>query len=213
MIEGIPAPGAYIYNLMAKRRKGLDTAIAEKILSKIDEGRILDIGTGPGYVPLEIAKRNPSLEIWGIDVSTTMIKLARKNAEKAGVENVRFEAMSAYDLKFPKEYFDLIISVGVLHHLSNPLKAFNEMYRVLKPSEEAWIYDFITDASKQELREFLKSVNLPYFPWGIAFRLHGLNYKDWVGRISQAAKKSSFEGYALEKQGSLMNLTLKKNNR
>ncbi|MBO8174231.1 MAG: class I SAM-dependent methyltransferase [Thermococcus sp.] len=211
MIEGIPAPSAYLYNFMTKKRRNFDKKIAEDVLSKIKEGRLLDVGTGPGTIPIEIAKASPNLEVWGIDISKTMIKLARKNAEKAGVENVKFEVMSAYDLKFPKEYFDLIISVGALHHFSNPLRAFNEMYKVLKPGEEAWIYDFITDVSKQELREFLKSVNLPYFPWGIGFRLHGLKYKEWVGRISQAAKRSSFNEYALEKQGALMKLILKKN--
>jgi len=48
VIEGIPAPGAYIYNLMAKRRKGLDELIAKEVLSKVKEGgKILDVGTGP----------------------------------------------------------------------------------------------------------------------------------------------------------------------
>ena len=211
MIEGIPAPGAYIYNLMAKRRKGLDELIAKEVLSKVKEGgKILDVGTGPGYVPIEIAKRNPNLEVWGVDISKTMIKLARKNAEKAGVENVKFEVMSAYDLKFPKKYFDLIISVDALHHFSMPLKAFNEMYRVLKAGGKAWIYDFITDAGREELKGFLKSVGLNYFPWGIGFRLHGLRYKEWKGRISQAAERSNFEEYTLEKRGALMKLILKK---
>ena len=76
-------------------------------------------------MPIEIAKRNPNLEVWGVDISKTMIKLARKNAEKSGVENVKFEVMSAYDLKFSKKYFDLIISVGALHHFSIQLKVFN----------------------------------------------------------------------------------------
>ncbi|NJE09033.1 class I SAM-dependent methyltransferase [Thermococcus sp. M39] len=210
MIEGIPAPSAYLYNFMVKKRRNFDKKIAEGVTSKIKEGRLLDVGTGPGIIPIEIAKTNPNLEVWGIDISKTMIKLAKKNAEKAGVNNVRFEVMSVYNLEFPNEHFNFIISVGALHHFSNPLRAFNEMYRVLKSGGEAWIYDFITDVSKQELREFLKSVNFPYFPWGIGFRLHGLKYKEWVGRIFQAAKRSSFDEYALEKQGALMKLILKK---
>ncbi|WP_461866281.1 hypothetical protein [Thermococcus sp.] len=38
-----------------------------------------------GFIPIEVAKMNPSLEVWDIDISKTMIKLARRNAEREGV--------------------------------------------------------------------------------------------------------------------------------
>ncbi|USH00620.1 class I SAM-dependent methyltransferase [Thermococcus argininiproducens] len=210
MIEGIPAPGAYLYNFLTRKRKNLDRVIAEEITNKIEHGKILDIGTGPGFIPIKIAKFNPDLEIIGIDISKTMIKLAKKNAEKAGVNNVTFEVMSAYKLRFLEEQFDLVTSIGALHHFNNPLKAFNEMYRVLKSQREVWIYDFITDTPKKDMRKFLEEVGLPKFPWSIAFRLHGLNYREWTGEISKAAEQSKFDDYKLERNKALMKLILRK---
>ncbi|RLF79953.1 hypothetical protein DRN32_04045 [Thermococci archaeon] len=211
MIEGIPTPGAYIYNLMARRRKSFDRVIVKEVLSKVKRGeKILDVGTGPGYIPIEMAKKNPNLEVWGVDISRAMIKLARKNAEKAGVNNITFEVMSVYELKLPENYFDLVISIGALHHFSNPLKAFDEMYRVLKSCGEVWIYDFITDVPKKDIRAFLEEVELPKFPWAIAFRLHGLKYKEWTRNISKVAERSNFDEYKLERNKALMKLILRK---
>jgi len=55
------------------------------VFSRISSGRILDVRTGPGYLPLEIAKRSQNLEIIGIDISFAMVKIARGNAENMGL--------------------------------------------------------------------------------------------------------------------------------
>ncbi len=209
-IEGIPAPGAYLYTLMTKKRKNLDRMIAREVASGIESGRLLDIGTDPGFIPIEATKLNPNLEVWGIDISKTMVKLARRNAEKAGVDNVRFEVMSAYDLRFPEEYFDLVMSFGALHHFREPLRIFNEVYRVLKAGKEAWIYDLVRDASSRDLNSFLTEVGLPRFPWTLAFRLHGLRRKEWLEDISKFADQSRFEEYSLEDSSAYMKLVLRK---
>ena len=209
-IEGIPAPGAYIYNFLARRKRNLDRIIAGEIVSKIQRGRILDIGTGPGYIPIEIARMNPGIEIVGIDISPTMVELARKNAEKAGVENVRFEVMSAYELKFPEENFDMVISFGALHHFTDPRRVFDEAYWVLKPGGEAWIYDIVRDAPGKDLKEFLRRSELSKFPWLLAFRFHGLKRDEWLKEVSKSAEESRFEEYRLEDNRAYMKLVLVK---
>jgi len=211
MIEGIPWPGAYLYSRTIKPRIRLYEMMAEEIVSKTNSGRILDVGTGPGTLPIEIAKRAPDMEVIGIDISKTMVKIARKNAEKEGVsDRVKFEAMSAYELKFDDGYFDMVISSGALHHFNRPKEAFNEIYRVLKPGKEAWIYDLIRDASSEEMKRFLKSWSISTFPWKIAFRLHGLKYDEYMGRIAKAIEESNFDEYEFEKRDCLMKVVLRK---
>ncbi len=48
--------------------------VAEEVTSKVSSGKILDIGTGPGYVPLEIARKSVNLEIQAIDISPAMVR-------------------------------------------------------------------------------------------------------------------------------------------
>src|SRR5689334_6803567 len=49
--------------------------------------RVLDIGTGPGWIPVEIALRHPQWEIWAIDPSGNMLQLGRQAADRAGVSD------------------------------------------------------------------------------------------------------------------------------
>ena len=170
MIEGIPPPGAYIYYLTTKTRKGGYEALANDIVSKMDQGRVLDVGTGAGNLPVEIAKRALNLDIIGIDVSKILIKIATGVAKREGVESVvRFERGSAYDLRFEDCYFDLVISSGVIHHLKYPTKVFNEIYRVLKPHSEAWLYDLITDTPPQGAETRTKRNACLFLPFSNVF--------------------------------------------
>lgn len=211
MIEGIPAPGAYIFYLTTKTRKGLYETLSEEIVSKLDSGKVLDVGTGSGNLPMEIAKRAPNLKIIGIDLSKVLIKIARKNAKREGLEDaVRFEVGSTYDLKFEDSYFDLVISLAGLHHLKYPLRAFNEIYRVLKPSREAWLYDLIRDAPVKEMTQVLREMHISIFPSIILFRLHGLKYDEYLGKVAQSLEKSLFEEFKLEKRSCLMKIILSK---
>lgn len=209
-IEVIPPPGAYIYYLTTKTRKGIYETAAKEIVSKVDSGRILDIGTGPGCLPIEIAKKTPHVEIIGVDASGTLIRIARKSAKRECVEDrIKFEVKSAYDLGFKHDYFDLVVSSGVIHHLKYPLQAFNESFRVLKPNNEAWIYEFVTDAASKEIKQGLKKMGVPCFPTALFFRLHGLKYDEYIrGRIARALEESLFEKYEFEKRWGIMKIVL-----
>ncbi len=208
-IEGIHGPAGYLYYFTTKTRKGCYETLAQEIISKLNSGRVLDIGTGAGNLPIEIAKREPNLEIIGIDLSKTLIKIARDMAKREGADDtVRFEIGSAYDLKFEDSYFDLVISSGVIHHLKYPMKAFNEIYRILKPNKEAWIYDLITDASLREVKQTLREMNIPIFPSIIFFRFHGLKYEEYIGKITESLKESLFKKYKFEKKGCFMKIVL-----
>lgn len=142
-IERIPAVFVSIYDkacrLVIERYY---RRVAEEIVLEFREGRLLDLGTGPGYLPIEIAKKTPNVTVVGIDLSRPFIRMAREKARLAGLEHrVRFEVGNATKLGFENETFDRVVSTGMLHMLKNPGKMFLECHRVLKPGGEAWIYD------------------------------------------------------------------------
>jgi len=141
--ERIPGFAVPLYEKGARSARGRYYArVAEEIVARIDAGRILDVGTGPGYLPIEIAKRCPSVQIKGIDLSRKMIELARRNAQEAGVsEQLSFELGNANRLRFEDGLFDMVISTGVFHSWRRPVRAINEIYRVLRPAGLALIYD------------------------------------------------------------------------
>jgi ubiquinone/menaquinone biosynthesis C-methylase UbiE len=152
-IEGIPNPEAKVYSKIVARSpvmKDFYREVAEEVSSKVSLEKILDIGTGPGYVPLEIARRSQNLEIKAVDVSPAMVRIARKNAEDAGLAGrVQFQYGSAESIPFGNGYFDLIISTISFHHWARPKECLKEIHRVLKNSGEAWIYDLRRDPTKE----------------------------------------------------------------
>ncbi len=113
----------------------IDDTLVEQVLSVgRGSGWLLDIGTGPGGIPLKIACRRPNLQGVGIDRSLNMIRAARRAAAEQGLaERVSFLLGDASRLCFPDACFDLVLSNSLLHHLQAPVAVFNEMARVAKP--------------------------------------------------------------------------------
>jgi len=167
-IESIPYPGAWVYSFIARKSpplRDLYREVADEVTSTIASGRILDVGTGPGYLPLEIAKRAPSLVITGVDLSPAMVKIASTNAKTRGFsDRVRFLRANASNLPFEDGYFDLVVSTLSLHHWSRPSECLKEIHRVLKADGEAWIYDARRDTTKEVNEQFRRR-----YGWFLAF--------------------------------------------
>ncbi|MFH1123633.1 MAG: class I SAM-dependent methyltransferase, partial [Pseudomonadota bacterium] len=174
LIERIPGPFASLYEKAT--RLAIETyysEVAREVVSFLRAGRILDLGTGPGYLPVEIAKRAPSLKVDGIDLSPSLIRMAQKNASKAGVEDrVRFEVGDASHLKCREEAYDMVISTGMLHMLKDPAKVLKECYRVLRPGREAWIFDPARISSQVNVKKWRASLTVHEKAARLLFRLY-----------------------------------------
>lgn len=107
-------------------------ALSERIhgYSRSNGLNILDVGCGNGYVLLQYARHGAT--VTGVDLTSTAIELSRKRFDLAGVRGT-FVEIDGEKLPFPDGHFDLVCSMGVLHHISNPKPIINEIYRVLKP--------------------------------------------------------------------------------
>src|SRR6266498_4536119 len=85
-----------------------------------DGSRVLDVGTGPGRLPLAIADTVPGLRVDGIDLSDEMIEYAQHLALEAAVEErVSFAVEDVAQLSYPDDTFDLVVSTLSQHHWAN----------------------------------------------------------------------------------------------
>jgi ubiquinone/menaquinone biosynthesis C-methylase UbiE len=162
LIQRIPVLFASLYEKASRMvLESYYRQIAEEVVAHLKSGRILDLGTGPGYLPIGIAQRSSNLQVDGIDLSRSLIRMARENASRAGVsDRARFEPGDATNLSTPDQTYDLVLSTGMLHMLKDPLKMFRECYRVLKPGGEAWIYDPARVSSQIDRKQWKGSLNL-----------------------------------------------------
>lgn len=86
--------------------------LVELALSRIPVNQtynVLDLGTGSGTIALTIAKHRPLAQVTAVDLSPEALSVARTNAAKLGVGNVRILAGNWFD-GLGREKFDLIVS-------------------------------------------------------------------------------------------------------
>lgn len=133
------------YDLFARsmRDKGWN-GVGGMIASGISGGDILDIGPGPGYVGLELAKQLNHTSLTGCEISPAMIRIAEKNAAEYGIPT-RYVQGNCMKMPFADESFDTVISNGSLHEWENPICVFNEIYRVLRTGGRYCITDLRRD--------------------------------------------------------------------
>jgi ubiquinone/menaquinone biosynthesis C-methylase UbiE len=102
---------------------------ARKYLHRND--MVLDFGCAAGKYALEIA---PSVEeVWGIDISTEMIKTAKRNAAGSDFSNVRFLRADITDLRLKAESFNIILAFNILHLVGDPVQTLTKIKDLLQP--------------------------------------------------------------------------------
>lgn len=160
--------------------------IAGLVIKHLKSGKILEIGPGPGYLSIEIAKLG-DFQITGLDISETMIEIARRNAQEAGADVV-FKLGDASNMPFKDNTFDFIVSSGSLHHWKEPVKVFNEVYRVLKSDREALIGDLRKNAAKEEMDKIARKIESFIMRWGFRHSIKEAYTKDKVVELLSETK-------------------------
>jgi ubiquinone/menaquinone biosynthesis C-methylase UbiE len=131
----------------------------EEIISQIGYSpeTILDIGTGPGAVPMLLGEIFSGAKVFGIDSSKYMVSHANSKRMKNGLTNVVFEVGDGRALRWDDESFDLVLSKGVFKMIPNRHLFLKEMWRVLKPGKCAFISDdSMPDDEKNKVRSALE---------------------------------------------------------
>jgi len=162
-------------------------------------GRVLDVGTGFGMLAMTLARKNPEVEIIGLDVSEQMTEAGRVLVERRGLtKRVSFEKADAKEMPFPEGFFDAVISYGSLHHWVGPERVFDEINRVRKPTGMIYVADLRRDqprillwllylfvevrAGRRMAGEMIASVNAAYTPPEIEEIMGTTTITEWQPR-------------------------------
>lgn len=145
---GIQDPAAARqYDRVARQLRDLGWhGINEMLAAGLGGGALLELGPGPGYLGLELARRLGSRSLTGCEASPLMIQIARKNAAEYGMD-ADYVLGSAMDLPFPDGSFDCVVSSGCLHEWETPRRVFDEIWRVLRPGGRFCITDLRRDTA------------------------------------------------------------------
>ena len=160
----------------------------EALAQRWQKGRLLNIGCahGPDFLPFK-----QSFDLYGVDISTEMLKFARKYSQKFNFA-VNLTLADASQLPYSDETFDWAISVATYHHIKGQEKrraALNELRRVLKPGGEA----FITVWNHWQPRFWFsgKEVTVPWRTKGKT--LHRYYYLFSYHELEKSTKQAGFK--------------------
>ncbi len=149
-------------------------AVLEGLLDFLECRSVLDIGAGTGRAVRYLKGHKPNMKVAGIEPVAAM----RQQAYQLGVAEDEIVDGSATNIPFPDGAFDIVIETGILHHIPEPGRAVEEMFRVAKKAV------FISDGNnmgqgsrfKRAIKHVLKSCGL----WSIAYAIKSRGRGYWT---------------------------------
>jgi len=113
-------------------------------------GHIIDLGCGPGDIPVRLARALPSCRITAVDASEPMIRLAEECVHRAGLsDRITFHCERFQDLA-GVSFADAAISNSLLHHVPNPLQFWHKLRLAVKPGSPVLVMDLLRPDSPEE---------------------------------------------------------------
>jgi SAM-dependent methyltransferase len=107
---------------------------------------VLDLGSGGGIDVLLSARRvGATGKAYGLDMTTEMLELARRNAAEAGADNVEFLFGHMEDIPLPDASVDVVVSNCVINLSVDKPAVFASMNRVLRPGGRIGISDVVAE--------------------------------------------------------------------
>lgn len=157
--------------------------------------RILDAGTGGGYISLMLAEKNPRAMITGIDYSFMQVREAEKHRQKRKIVNCSFRRGNVMNIRFHDNLFDAAVSIGSIKHWADGLTGLKEIHRVIKPGGYLIISETDQEASDNALWQFIRSFQIWFIPdkllfWGLRRIVFGQSYSETT--LAAAVREAGF---------------------
>ena len=200
---GLPRFGARLYDrfLNVEPIQARIPEIAHDLVPRTEGGKLLDVGTGPGRLLVEINRLNPDLDLFGLDISASMIKVARNNLQNIPAN---LQVGSIQHTNYDSNFFSIVTCSGSFYLWDYPEESIEEIYRILKEGQSAYLFEVYKDINKEECQIALKN-NLRQLNW--IRRLFGpfairesIKKSYRIEDITKIIKKTSFaSSFSLEK--------------
>jgi ubiquinone/menaquinone biosynthesis C-methylase UbiE len=133
---------------------------------------IVDLGSDwPAILAIELHKLLPQAKIIGVDLSSDMLEIARRNAHEAGMSNYETRLGRAEEIPVESNSVNLVVTQSSFHEWEDQRKGLSEIFRILKPGGSVMLKDYNWDWLSGWRRSLLKFL----------LKVVGESYEDHVG--------------------------------
>lgn len=197
-----------IYGLAAKwydrnsRKSRLDEMhmYANEVASQVGkDANILEVAPGPGYLSIELAKKG--FNVTGVEISPDFVEIEKNNAKEANV-HVDFKEGNASSLPCEDNFFDFIVCSAAFKNFKEPVKALQEMHRVLKQGGTSLIIDMNYESTDEAIdKEVSKMKGFDKYFVKFSFKTF-LKQGAYTKEAFEALlKETPFKNYNIKKDG------------
>ena len=160
-----PYQAAFMINNPVRRALLKPTRIVDK-LGLAGSEHVLELGPGPGFFSVEIARRLTDGRLELFDIQPEMLEMARRQLERAGLSDVGFTAGQASDgLPFPDNTFDVAFLAAVIGEVPDQQACVRSLGQVLKPVGRLVFVELFPDPDRlsvRELRDLVEPENFEF---------------------------------------------------
>jgi ubiquinone/menaquinone biosynthesis C-methylase UbiE len=160
-----PYQAAFMINNPVRRALLKPTRIVDK-LGLAGSEHVLELGPGPGFFSVEIARRLTDGRLELFDIQPEMLEMARRQLERAGRSDVGFTAGQASDgLPFPDNTFDVAFLAAVIGEVPDQQACVRSLGQVLKPGGRLVFVEMFPDPDRlsvRELRDLVEPENFEF---------------------------------------------------
>jgi ubiquinone/menaquinone biosynthesis C-methylase UbiE len=186
--------------------------LAERISAEVPPGSsVLEVAPGPGYFSIELARRGPYI-VTGIDISKSFVKMASARAAALGIK-VDFRQGSASNLPIQDDSYDFVLCRAAFKNFGEPVRALQEMYRVLKSGGRALIIDLSGGASVEAMDREVNRMKLSYLNrllTRIVFKTVLIRRAYSKAEFEGMLKQTRFKEFSVKEDGIILEVTMVK---
>ena len=121
-----------------------DDAHLSLLLDLVSGGKynkILDIGTGTGYLAFPLAEQFPTASVYGIDIADVIVEKNNATVKEKNIPNLSFQVFDGIKYPFSDESVDLIVTRYAFHHFPDVVNAIQQMNKILVKGGKVLVSD------------------------------------------------------------------------
>ncbi len=117
---------------------------------------VVDLGCGPGDIPIRLLRAFPQARVTGVDASRPMLDLATEAIGKAGLTDRITLCCDRFQSLVLPEQADALLSNSLLHHVPNPLQFWFHLKQWAKPGAAILVMDLLRPESPEDARSLVE---------------------------------------------------------
>ena len=142
--------------------KDKDLRISNLSINEVDIPQILIAGCGTGEHSITTASTFKNCDVLAIDLSLSSVAYAKRKTEELNISNIDYIQADILDLGVLNRKFDIIESVGVLHHMNNPMVGWKVLADCLNTGGlmRIGLYSELARKSIVQIRDEIEHLNI-----------------------------------------------------